>query len=303
MKVLISGLPLFSKRLAEELQKFDPESKYIFLDTYNSKWDQLKFFLQIPFTDCVISMNGVTDNSGSLNLVLKWKKKLILQWMGTDALLAMDRFKNKTIERKYIDYSYNFVDSEWLMEEVKSVNLEPEYLHFKSLVVKPNPTIYKRISVMSYVAENRQAFYGMVRISELAKAFPEIDFQLFGLTKSDFPITSNVHLNGWVSADEFENRLRETPIFLRLTEHDGFSVSVIEALGAGCEVIMSLPFDLTYLARNINEAIEGMKQLIEKIEQRGMKPNEEMMETVKTRFNSEILATNYIQKIKEIVNQ
>jgi glycosyltransferase involved in cell wall biosynthesis len=303
MQVLINGLPLFSKRLAEELQKFDPESKYIFLDTYNSKWDQLKFFLQIPFSDLVISMNGVTDNSGSLNLVLKWKKKLILQWMGTDALLAMDRYKNKTIERKYIDYSYNFVDSEWLMEEVKSVNLEPEYLHFKSVVVKPNSTIYKRISVMSYVAENRQAFYGMERISKLAKAFPEIDFQLFGLSKSDFPITSNVHLNGWVSADEFENRLRETPIFLRLTEHDGFSVSVIEALGAGCEVIMSLPFDLTYLARNINEAIEGMKKLIEKIEQRGMKPNEEMMETVKMRYNPEILASNYIRKIKEIVNK
>jgi glycosyltransferase involved in cell wall biosynthesis len=189
------------------------------------------------------------------------------------------------------------------MEEVKSVNLEPEYLHFKSVVVKPNSTIYKRISVMSYVAENRQAFYGMERISKLAKAFPEIDFQLFGLSKSDFPITSNVHLNGWVSADEFENRLRETPIFLRLTEHDGFSVSVIEALGAGCEVIMSLPFDLTYLARNINEAIEGMKKLIEKIEQRGMKPNEEMMETVKMRYNPEILASNYIRKIKEIVNK
>ena len=303
MKVLISGLPLFSKRLAEELQKFDPESKYIFLDTYNSKWDQLKFFLQIPFSDVVISMNGVTDNSGSLNLVLKWKKKLILQWMGTDALLAMDRFKNKTIERKYIDYASNFVDSEWLMEEVKSINVEPEYLHFKSVVVKPNPTVYKRISVMSYVAENRQAFYGMERIAALAKEFPEIDFQLFGLTKSDFPITSNVHLNGWVSADEFENYLRETPIFLRLTEHDGFSVSVIEALASGCEVMMSLPFELTYLARNTNEAIEGIEQLIEKIESRGMKPNNEMMELVKTRYNPETLATNYIQKIKEIVNQ
>ncbi|MBM3160909.1 MAG: glycosyltransferase [Bacteroidetes bacterium] len=303
MKVLISGLPLFSKRLAEELQKYDPESKYIFLDTYNSKCDQIKFFLQIPFSDVVISMNGVTDNSGSLNLVLKWKKKLILQWMGTDASLAMERFKNKTMERKYIDYACNFVDSEWLMKEVKSIDLKPEYLHFKSVIVKPNPTVYKRISVMSYVAENRQAFYGMERIAELAKAFPEVDFQLFGLTKSDFPITSNVHLNGWVSADEFENRLRETPIFLRLTEHDGFSVSVIEALGAGCEVMMSLPFELTYLARNTNEAIEGMKQLINRIERRGMKTNEEMMELVKDRYNPEALATNYIQKIKEIVKQ
>ena len=86
MRVLINGLPLFAKRLADELQKYDPQSSYIFLDTYNSKWAQLLFFIYLPFSDCVISMNGVTDNSGSLNLVLKWKKKLILQWMGTDIL-------------------------------------------------------------------------------------------------------------------------------------------------------------------------------------------------------------------------
>lgn len=76
MRVLINGLPLFAKRLADELQKYDHKSSYIFLDTYNSKWAQLLFFIYLPFSDCVISMNGVTDNSGSLNLVLKWKKKI-----------------------------------------------------------------------------------------------------------------------------------------------------------------------------------------------------------------------------------
>jgi hypothetical protein len=43
--------------------------------------------------------------------------------------------------------------------------------------------------------------------------------------------------------------------------------------------------------------------LIEKIKNRGMKPNNEMMELVKTRYNPETLATNYIQKIKELVSQ
>ena len=303
MRILINGLPLFAKRLAEELRKFDSDSTYVFLDTYNSKWAQLKFFLLIPFSDCVISMNGVTDNSGSLNLILKWKKKLILQWQGTDALLAMQRYENKTIDRKYIDYGHNFVDSEWLMDEVKSIDVKPVYQHFKSIVVEPNNYDYTKISVMSYVAENRQAFYGMQKISEIAAVFPGIDFHLYGLTKSEFSTTSNVYLHGWVKPEEFEKHLRKTPIFLRLTEHDGFSVSVIEALGAGCEVIMSLPFELTYLARNSAEAIEGMYKLIQKVENRGMKPNNEMMELVKTRYNPETLATNYIQKIKEIVSQ
>ncbi|MDP4798113.1 MAG: hypothetical protein NWR50_04550, partial [Crocinitomicaceae bacterium] len=98
MRVLINGLPYFSERFAKDLKEFDKKSSFIFLDTYNSKLAQLKFLFLLPFADCVISFNGVTDNSGSLNYVVKWKKKLILQWMGTDALLAMERFKNKTIK-------------------------------------------------------------------------------------------------------------------------------------------------------------------------------------------------------------
>jgi glycosyltransferase involved in cell wall biosynthesis len=303
MRVLINGLPLFAKRLARQLKKYDSNSSFIFLDTYNSKWAQIKFFLLIPFSDCVISMNGVSDNSGSLNLVLKWKKKLVLQWMGTDALLAMERFANKTIERKYIDYGYNFVDSEWLMDELKSIQLEPEYLHFKSVETTPNIQTYEKISVVSYVAENRQEFYGMNRIAEIASKFPEIEFHLYGLNHSDTPTTENVLFHGWVQAEEFINVLRKTPVFLRLTNHDGFSVSVIEALGCGCEVIMSLPFELTHIARNSEEAIGHMNKVIQKIKDRGMKPNIEMIEIVKLRYNRDTLSKNYIEKLKQVVSK
>ena len=303
MRILINGLPLFAERLKDELKKYDPKSTYIFLDTYNSKWAQLKFYFYVMFCDCVISMNGVTDNSGSLNLVLRYKKKLVLQWMGTDALLAMERFKKKTIDRRYIDYAFNFVDSEWLMEEVKSIGVPVEYLYFKSVETKPNNNKYTTVSVVSYVAQNRQEFYGMKQIAEIAKAFPSIDFHIYGLTQAEFQVTPNVHLYGWVKPEVFADRLKNTPIFLRLTEHDGFSVSVIEALGYGCEVIMSLPFELTQLARDTNEAIEKMNFLISKVEKRGMTPNQEMIEIVKLRYNPEILAKNYAKKLKEIVRK
>jgi glycosyltransferase involved in cell wall biosynthesis len=302
MRVLVNGLPLFAKRFAEDLQKYDPSSRFIFLDTYNSLWAKFLFFLYVPFCDCVISMNGVTDNSGSLNLVLWWKKKLILQWMGTDALLAMDRFKQQTIFRKYIDNSYNFVDSQWLMEEVKSLEVPVEYLHFKSVTVMPNDKIYDQISITSYVAEKRQLFYGMDQIAEIARALPNIEFHLFGLNQADFPTTPNVHFYGWVSPEEFAEKLKVSPIFLRLTDHDGFSVSVIEALGYGCEVIWSLPFEYTHLATNAQQAIEKISMLVPKIEKLGMKPNHELIEIVQQHFNPETLTKNYIQKLKGIVN-
>jgi hypothetical protein len=49
MRVLINGLPLFSERLAKDLKSQDPTSTFLFLDTYNSKWAQLKFMLQVLY--------------------------------------------------------------------------------------------------------------------------------------------------------------------------------------------------------------------------------------------------------------
>ena len=303
MRVLINGLPLFAKRLADELQKYDPQSSYIFLDTYNSKWAQLLFFIYLPFSDCVISMNGVTDNSGSLNLVLKWKKKLILQWMGTDILLAMERFKNSTIDRKYIDSATNFVDAPWMMEELKSANINTEKLHFKFVEMNTIIEEYSSISVMSYVAQNRQDFYGMDEIIQLAIVFPEIEFSLYGIEKAEKPITKNIKLYGWVAPEEFQKKLMQTPIFLRLTKHDGFSLAVLEALSFGAEVITSFKSEFGHSAITFEEVKKAMLQAIKKVESRNFKPNIALIEKLQIEFKKEKILANYIQKLKEIVGK
>lgn len=213
MLVLINGLPLFSKRLADDLNKFDASSRYIFCDTYNSKLQQLKFLALLPFADVIISMNGVTDNSGSLNAVLKLKKKLIMQWQGTDSLLAMERFKNGTIKRDYIDHAFHFVDSPWLNTELISVGLKPEYVPFKFAEVKNVIEKYSSISAMTYIADKRQMFYGIHQFKAVAEKYPSIEFKLFGVLNPEVELPANVKLFGWVPSDVFQNHLRETPIF------------------------------------------------------------------------------------------
>jgi len=303
MRVIINGLPLFAERLANELQKYDPNSSYHFFDTYNSKRAQLRFYLYLPFSDVVISMNGVSDNSGSLNLVLKRRKKLILQWMGTDVLLALERSKNGTIDRKYIDYAVNFTDSLLLQEELRSINVPVELLNFKSIKTQTLTQSFSRISVISYVPEARQTFYGMKKIIAVAKQFPLIDFHLYGLKTSDFPIPSNIQLHGWVESEKFSAELKTNPIFLRLTDHDGFSVSVIEALSYGCEVIATIPFELCHFAKDEAAIIEQTSLVINKLEQRNLARNNDSIEAMNKKFNPSVIFPNYSQKLKEIAGK
>ena len=161
MIILIVGLPVFTHKIANDLNEFDKSNRYIALNTYYSWKDKFLFFLLLPFSKIVISFNGVTDNSRVLNWTIRYKKKLIMQWMGTDALLAMKRFKENTINRKYIDYATHFVDSPWQEKEVESVKLNPKFIRFKyGREIKPLDR-YLDIHILSYIAQNKQEFYGI----------------------------------------------------------------------------------------------------------------------------------------------
>jgi glycosyltransferase involved in cell wall biosynthesis len=301
MRVLINGLPLFSKRLAEDLQEFDPSSSYHFLDTYNSKFAQIKFLLLLPFADCVISMNGVSDNSGSLNWVLRLRKKLIMQWMGTDVILALERFKKGTIERKYIDYSENLVDAQWLMDELNQLEVSAKLVHFKYILSGIPINCYEKISVMSYIAQTRQEFYGLEMILKAANKFPDIAFLLYGIKDTKYACPENVKLMGWRSESEFAKALKSASVFLRLPEHDGFSAAVIEAMGFGCEVIWTFPGTNAIYIKNSEELIENLVMTFQKIKARDFRPNLYSREFVLEKFNKEQVIKNYIKTLKEIV--
>jgi trans-aconitate methyltransferase len=133
--------------------------------------------------------------------------------------------------------------------------------------------------------------------------FPAIDFHIYGMDHPNFDLPENMKLYGWVESHVFEKAVKEIPIFLRLTEHDGFSVAVIEALGYGAEVMMSLPSDLTVLATTNEEACEAMERMIQKVEASGLKPNKETIELVKERFNRERIVKAYLNKLKEIIGK
>ena len=300
MRVLITGLPLFSKRLAEDLQAFDPENKYVFYDTYYSRKDLLKFIWNVRKADIVVSLNGVTSRSRTLDLVLKRRKKLVLQWMGTDALHAMEHYRNGTMVRDYVDYAANWLDSSWLMEEVSSVDIQPKFVHCKYLIKDIRPVEkYEGISVATYIAQNRQEFYGIEWVIRIAEAFPDIPFIIFGVSETTYPIPSNITLKGWRAPEEVLEAMRNTPIFLRLTDHDGFSVSVIEATALGAEVLTRLETKWTHLV-NEDNVLEVVGESIKMVTERGLKPNFANSNAVLKEFDRTTVLSNYVNELKKL---
>ncbi len=298
MRVLINGLPLFSQRLAKDLQEIDGSNSYIFLDTYNSTLDRLKFLFLTPISDLVISMNGVTDESGSLNWVLRCKKKLVMQWMGTDAKIALERMQSNSLNRKYLEYATHYADAPWLIQEVQQLGVPISLLHFKHLNAVQVAPSYEQIRVMSYVPQKRQDFYGLPKILQAAKELPDINFDIYGMSEFDGQLPSNVVLKGWTDEESFAKGLSDSAIFLRLTEHDGFSISVLEALSHGCEVIWTYPLEDVHLLQQGQELKEVLVDCLDIVFKRANKPNREVALRIQTAFEKKKIIANYIEHLK-----
>jgi hypothetical protein len=299
MKIVV-GLPLFSKRLVADLNEVAGKKEYVFFDTYNSKIELIKCLIYLPFCKGVFSMNGVTDKSGFLDKVLFFRKKLWMQWVGTDVLLAVERHQQNSILRKYIDYTKtkNVTDASWLQDELKTANILTDLCSYKYL---PRPlTIpleYEKVAALTYIAQNRQSFYGMEKVIELAITNPTIDFHIIGTHTSDFSIPKNVTCYGWLEEDKTLEMMKKYPVFLRLTEHDGLSVSVIEALNIGSEVVYSyhLPYAHCATASNYHDVF---KQAVAKVNERSLKPNLEAIEYYRKEYDKKTVVLKLYNELK-----
>lgn len=298
MLVLVNGLPYFGKKLVKDLNEYDSKRTYIFLDTYYSKIAKIVFFILVPFSKLIISFNGVSDNSGSLNWVLRWKRKIIMQWQGSDVMLAQLRYNNQTIKLDYINNSIHVSDFDVLIDELKSININANFLSFKHIEDTSTQHTYDKISVLTYVSQNNESLYGFESIVKAAKELKEIEFHVIGSNcKTYQPLPSNMIIHGWKTSNEVNNMMLQIPIFVRMTKHDGNALTVAEALSKGCEVIWTYPNEFTHLAKNTDELINQIKSICLLLENRNMQSNEIQSNLILKKYNREEVIKNYVNFI------
>lgn len=299
MRILVNGLPYFSKKLVNDLNHYDSRNKYVFLNTYESFWAKLKFLFYLPFYDKVISMNGVSDPSGSLSWVVKWKKPLIMIWQGTDVLLAIERTENATIYRNYIDYARHYAVAPWLVSELSTIRIHAEVLNFIWLEPQENDLkTAETFAVLTYLGKGREDFYGWRHIKAASESLPEVKFYVIGTEGEGLGNFQNIDFCGWVGKEEMKNLKDNCAVLVRMTEHDGNSHMVSEALSAGLEVVWNYPYPKAQHADDTPALIRALTKLKIKFEETGGKKNLENIAWVKSNLNRDAVLSNVVEKIK-----
>lgn len=303
MLVLVNGLPYFSRKIVADLNECDKDNRYIFFNTYYSKWAQLGFLLTLPFCGAVISFNGVSDNSNSLNWALRFRKKMIMQWHGSDVEIAIERHKAKTINRKYIDYASHLVSAPWFTDELRDVLSAAEYAPFSYVREYGNESSYEEVSILTYIPKGREEYYGWNEIVSLSKEMSDIQINVCGTNGENLSQNGNITFLGWVDEEQLLKLMKSHAIFIRLTNHDGKAITVSQALSVGCEVIWTQPYTNCHLVKkNQNDLIQSVRNAIEVIQKRGLSPNHQNIMFAEKELLRDAVLDNYLRILKKQLN-
>jgi len=145
-------------------------------------------------------------------------------------------------------------------------------------------TVEKKNQVLTVGEVNEETYLrkGLDRFIKIAKNMPTIQFihigkwsdnhgrvssKMIEYVKSISP--SNIYYLGFVDKKELEKYYEESKIYLQLSRHEAFGVSVVEAMSFGCIPIVSNAFGLPevvgthgYIVSNVNDAIKDIERTL-----------------------------------------
>ena len=298
MKVLLIGLKYFSHKLAKDLSEKYPEHSFEAFDTYYSKKDLIKFLWKVRSCDLVYSIKGTTAQSKAFDWVLKKNKKLIIQWAGTDVLMANESLKNDSGSRKYASYAKNYCEAPWLIEELKEVGIEAEQLIFTGMNSSKSPKeLPSKFRAFTYLGKGREEFYGKSFVLSLAEHFPEIEFLIVGSDVGQD--RANIKSLGWV--DGLESVINDSVIHIRWTDHDSLANTVIETLQKGRYVIWKNEFETTINCDSKESVIKAIKELKNRFDDGSLSLNQEGIDFIKNDFDKDKVLANVFNEMKSHV--
>jgi hypothetical protein len=286
MKVLIVGLPYFSKELASNLQNKYPNDIFLSLDTYYSKKDQLKFLFHILTADIVHSINGTLGKSKVLELAMKLKKKIIFHWVGTDLIKSTELFEKNMHNPAFISYPTHITDSPWYVDKLEKLGMSSKFIPLKGFEKEYEIEEFKNeFNVLCYISQHRAKYYGIEQIIEIAQQIPNITFNLVGINDYEDKLPINIKLNGWVK--NMNDWIINSTICLRLPKTDGLSFFVLESLAYGRYVAYNQDFNYSYKCITTEEFVAYIKHKKSLFDNKELLPNTEVARKVTQEFSSE----------------
>lgn len=281
--VIITGLPYFASKVCRDLQTYDRTVTYIFLNTYYRKFDQLKYLVYIWFARTVYSINGALGGSRVLTLAVRLKKKVVMHWVGSDLVEAQRRMREHTARKELIQWPTHLTDTPWYVEPLSALGIRAAYFPLLSIgedrKLLPFPD---QFTVAAYIPDSNPDFYGFNALKAAADSMPDTLFLVAGLSPS-VSLPPNMEALGWV--DHMESVFARAVVVVRMPQHDGLSIFVLEALAHGRYVLYNQPYAMTTLVLDSQALLNKLIELRDEFQRGALATNQAGHQFVAANFS------------------
>ena len=255
-QVIVVGFNYYGRFLANLINE---QSTSWHLQYYPStRSGMVRAFWDAREADVIVCFGGPAPNAGLIEIAKKRKIPVIVIWAGTDVLMARrDPHLFEVIKRYGM---INVADGPWLVDELRDLGVEASYVPVTA--VEPVPEIApfpKTFRVLTYLPEPRRAFYGERLVYAIARELPDVPFCVVGKGGRNPVAPSNVEFLGYVN--DMPQRIDNSCVILRLPDHDGKSMLVLEALARGRHVIWNYDFPFVHHAERTVDATAMLRKL------------------------------------------
>jgi len=183
---------------------------------------------------------------------------IIRKWSGSDIYYTINDFDLcKSVKQFNKIISLNLTsEHEGIIEELSSINIQgtltPQVINkikIKNEIKVNSPALKK--SVLAYLPDGRYEFYGFSYIESLIKSYPNINFIIVADKKHSLAKYKNVQSLGWI--ENMEPIWKDIGLLIRMTTHDGFPRSIVEALAYKKYVVHNREYKGCWFASSLEE--------------------------------------------------
>ena len=280
MRVLVFGQRHWGARLAHELNR------------YGSAWSVVAEYLNVAAPDFrlprvaavrradVIVRVGFPVGAPSIRgrtFDLLWRTLHVINpsalylhyWIGTD-VQSVTRYRDAGRLRLGIFEKalgeMHAADAPWLVDElselsIRAVNMPAFGLDLPT-VEDAGLVLPRQFTVITYIPDQRWAFYGGEQLVRIAQLLPQVRFLVTAGTGGWLRnCPNNVSFLGW--RGDMAELYKKSTVVLRLTEHDAWGRTVVEGLAMARHVICTypVPFTTKVGSKDVDGIVAAIKRL------------------------------------------
>jgi hypothetical protein len=264
----------------------------------NSRMGILRALWALRRADVLISFGGPGPSVELSETARMCSVPILVIWAGSDVLTAAAApFDLAVVKRRGFT---NFADGAWLVDELRDLGIDAAYRPVTAVDVAPTAApLPGEFRVLTYLPEPRRSFYGEDRVYAVARAMPAIEFVVIGPGKPNPAAPPNVTFCGYVH--DVPARIDASTVLLRLPEHDGKSMLVLETLARARHVVWTHEFPGVRGIRNDEEALAAMGQLYAEHRAGALLPNAVGRAFVRDNFSRAHIVARFESDLDRVV--